>query len=47
MSQESQTEVTKLKEQLDSLNASRSEFEVDMKVDASCACTNVVTHISI
>ncbi|KAM5530764.1 hypothetical protein V8D89_015571 [Ganoderma adspersum] len=30
-SQESQTEVNKLKEQLDSLNASRSEFEVDMK----------------
>nr|VWO99564.1 E3 ubiquitin protein ligase (EC [Ganoderma boninense] len=37
--QESQNEATKLREQLDSLNASRSEFEIDMKAsqDATIA----------
>ncbi|KAI1794073.1 BRE1-domain-containing protein [Ganoderma leucocontextum] len=40
-SQESQTEATKLKEQLDSLNASRSEFEVDMKASQDAAISEL------
>lgn len=46
VSQESQTEATKLREQLDALSASRSEFEVDMKVDTSLdILESLVAHV--